>query len=71
MARDCRDDRVRSVFREADLMAGTGKRVKFHGAFRHKSDAVEKEEDTPGSYIREIVVKGQKRYLVLTRRGGK
>ncbi len=56
-------------------MAGIGRRFRFHGSFKRKWQAVEKEQETPGSFIREAVVKrgkneGQKRYLVLTERKG-
>lgn len=50
-------------------MAGTGKRVRFHGAFLKKEDAVKKERATPGSYIDSIMVRGQRRYAVVTRKG--
>ena len=48
-------------------MAGTGKKVKFHGAYKSKKDAKAKERKV-GGYIREITVRGHKRYAVLTRR---
>lgn len=52
-------------------MAGKGKRFNFHGMFRLKAEAVDREEDRPGAFIREVVVskgrlKGQRRYLVLS-----
>ncbi len=54
-------------------MAGLGRKFKLHGLFKFKWRAVEKEEDTPGSFILELLVRkgknrGQKRYLVVTKR---
>jgi hypothetical protein len=39
----------------------------FHGAFVLKSDAVEREAETPGSFIRPIRVRGQRRFAVMTK----
>ena len=48
-------------------MAHKGRRFTFHGSFEHKADAVKKEQETPGSFIREKDVKGVgKRFMVLT-----
>lgn len=49
-------------------MAEKGKKVAFHGSFADKKFAVQKESETPNSYIREVDVPGHgTRYLVLTR----
>ena len=50
-------------------MAGKGRKVTFHGAFKSKEDAVRKERSVKGSYIEEITVRGHKRYAVISRRG--
>ena len=49
-------------------MAGTGRKVKFHGSWDKKEDAVKKEQATPGAYVREADTPHGKRFLVLTRR---
>lgn len=49
-------------------MAGKGKRVTFHGAFKKKADAVKKEKRIKGAFIRPIRVRGQKRFAVMSRR---
>lgn len=49
-------------------MAGKGRRVQFHGAFKSKADAVKKERRTSGGYIQTIRVRGQRRYVVVSRR---
>lgn len=46
-------------------MAGIGRNYEFHGSFLSKSEAVKKEREV-GGFIRERVVKGKKRYFVLT-----
>lgn len=46
-------------------MAGKGRKVKFHGAYLKKEDAQRKEKAVNG-FIREVFVRGQKRYAVLT-----
>jgi hypothetical protein len=48
-------------------MAGRGRRVLFHGAFTAKADAVRKEREV-GGFIRPAVVRGSRRFMVLTRR---
>jgi hypothetical protein len=50
-------------------MAGQGREVGFHGAFKTKAKATAKEHQVPGSYIERTTIKGQVRYLVLTRAG--
>jgi len=50
-------------------MAGTGKRFDFHGSFASKKAAMQKESETPGSFIRERIVAGKKRFFVLTPKG--
>jgi len=45
--------------------AGRGLMFTFHGRFKHKADAVRREQETPGSFIREK----NGYYLVMTRRG--
>lgn len=47
---------------------GAGRMVEFHGSFKLKADAVEKERTIPGAYVQETKIKGQTRYAVLTRR---
>lgn len=49
-------------------MAGTGNKVKFHGAFGSKADAVRKERSTPGAFIEKRHMRGGVRYVVMTRR---
>jgi len=50
-------------------VAGRGRKVKFHGAFGSKAAARRKERSV-GGYIRAAMIKGHRRYLVLTRRKG-
>jgi hypothetical protein len=50
-------------------MAGTGRKVCFHGSFATKEKARQKEGETPGAFIREIVLHGKPRYVVLSDRG--
>lgn len=47
-------------------MAGKGKKFKFHGAFKSKKDAMLKEAVTPKAFIKETIINGQKRYMVMT-----
>lgn len=47
--------------------AGTGDVVNFHGAFKKKSEAVEKEQKTPGAFIRFSPANGG-RFMVMSRR---
>lgn len=47
-------------------MSGTGRRVKFHGAYARKADAVKKERRTRGAFIEERRMKGRVRYVVMT-----
>lgn len=52
-------------------MAGTGKRFKFHGAFKTKKDAVAKERNAACNskcFVLPRRVRGSRRYLVLERR---
>ncbi len=44
-----------------------GRSVGFHGAFAKKSDAKKKERRVRGAYISRVKIRGQTRYLVLTR----
>lgn len=46
-------------------MAGKGKKFDFHGSFKDKSAAVEKEREV-GGFIREHKLHGEIRYFVLT-----
>jgi hypothetical protein len=46
-------------------MAGHGKKFDFHGAFKSKAEAVAKEKEVDG-FIRERIIRGEKRYFVLT-----
>lgn len=48
-------------------MAFKGKQFKFHGSFTHKTDAINRERRGRKRFIREITVKGKKRYMVLER----
>lgn len=54
--------------RELLHMADVGKKFDFHGSFTSKSEAVKKERETPGSFVRERKVNGKVRYFVLTER---
>lgn len=49
-------------------MAGRGRKVTFHGAFKNKSKAVAKERKVKGSYIEETMVNGMKRFVVIKRK---
>lgn len=50
-------------------MSGKGKKVRFHGAFRSKERARQKESRISGAYVEETKINGKSRYLVLTRKG--
>jgi hypothetical protein len=50
-------------------MAKRGRKVTFHGAFKSKEKAVAKERSV-GGFIRPITVRGHRRFVVMTRRGG-
>ena len=49
-------------------MAGSGRKVTFHGAYKSKEDAKRKEKQVHG-YIEEVTVRGHRRYAVITRKG--
>ena len=49
-------------------MAKTGRRFKFHGAFGTKSKAKKKESKVDG-FIKRVKIRGQTRYVVVTRKG--
>lgn len=49
-------------------MAGTGKKYKFHGAFKSKQKAVRRESARPGSWIERTTIRGRTRYLVVTKK---
>lgn len=51
-------------------MAKTGRKVKFHGAFKSKARAMRKEREVHG-YIEHHTIRGSLRYIVMTRRKGK
>jgi hypothetical protein len=44
-----------------------GKKFAFHGAFGSKAAAVEKEREV-GGFIRKMTIRGDTRYVVLTRK---
>ena len=50
-------------------MAKEGRQFVFHGAFGSKAAAVKKEREVDG-FLRETVVRGDPRWLVLTRKNG-
>ena len=50
-------------------MAGKGKKFRFHGAFGSKAAAVRKERSTPRSFIRKRRIRGDTRYVVMSRKG--
>jgi hypothetical protein len=56
-----------TLLRETNYVAGRGKKVLFHGAFATKARAKRKEKAV-GGYIEKKKIKGQTRYMVLTRR---
>lgn len=49
-------------------MAKSGRKVKFHGAFKSKDKARAKEARTPGAFIREYTIRGSRRYVVMSER---
>jgi hypothetical protein len=49
-------------------MAKRGRRVVFHGAFASKAKARAKERAGAGRYILARLIRGHRRYLVLSRR---
>lgn len=49
-------------------MAGKGAKFDFHGSFLKKSDAVKKESETEGAFIRPHKIGGKVRYFVLSRK---
>lgn len=49
-------------------MAGVGRRVRFHGAFKSKERAQAKERKVAGAYIEEHTIKGHRRFVVISRR---
>jgi hypothetical protein len=52
-------------------MAGLGRKVKFHGAFGSKEKARQKEQSLgSGAFIKTMMVRGHRRYVVMTKRGG-
>lgn len=51
-------------------MAKRGRKVTFHGAFGSKAKAEAKERRIRGAFIRTIRVRGQRRFVVMTRRRG-
>jgi hypothetical protein len=50
------------------MMAKSGRRFKFHGAFASKEQASRKEKRVRG-FIQRVRIRGATRYLVLTRKG--
>ena len=48
---------------------GRGRKFVFYGAFKLKTDAVEKERSNPGSFIQERKIKGEKRFVVMKPKG--
>lgn len=50
-------------------MPGKGREVSFYGAFATKAKAKARERRIPGAYIQVVKVRGQRRYVVLTRKG--
>ena len=50
-------------------MAKKGKRFVFHGAFGTKAKAVRKEQAGSGRFIRKIKVRGQQRFVVMSKKG--
>ncbi len=49
-------------------MAKVGRRFVFHGSFSSKADARAKEHDV-GGFIRPTMIRGHRRFMVLTRKG--
>jgi hypothetical protein len=48
-------------------MAKRGRAFGFHGAFSKKADAVRKERTIRGAFVKRIRVRGQTRYVVMSR----
>jgi len=46
---------------------GQGRMFQFHGSFQKKSDAVRKEQATPGSFIKFVLTRSGGRFLVMSR----
>jgi len=51
-----------------NVVAGKGRKFKFHGAFSSKRDAKRKERQT-GGFIRRVKIRGSTRFVVMTQRG--
>jgi hypothetical protein len=51
-------------------MAKRGRKVTFHGAFGTKAKAKQKERAGSDRFIKEVKVRGQKRFVVMSRRKG-
>lgn len=51
-------------------MAGVGRKVRFHGAFKTKAKAKRKEAKLKNGFIRRIRVRGRTRFVVMSRRRG-
>lgn len=51
-------------------MAKRGRKVTFHGAFSTKAKAKRKERQRKHAYIKRVRVRGDTRFVVMTRRGG-
>lgn len=49
-------------------MSRPGRKVKFHGAFSKKADAVRKERRV-GGFIKRAKIRGKIRYVVMTGKG--
>lgn len=48
-------------------MAKRGRRFTFHGAFATKAKARQKERRVKGAFIRRVTIRGDTRFVVLTR----
>lgn len=48
-------------------MAGAGRRVLFHGAFKSLERA-DRKADKVGGYVQEYRIRGRRRYVVMTQR---
>jgi len=51
-------------------VAGRGRKLVFHGAYKTKAAAVRKEKRTPGAFVRPARIKGHRREVVFTKRKG-
>lgn len=47
---------------------GRGRRFLFHGSFTEKEDARRREKAVKGAFIREVTVRGRRRFAVLSTR---